>query len=149
MAECFLVTVTGGAGYVSSHMVDLLVDQGAAVTVVDNLQQGNRAALRQGVDLFVADVADFDAMDQVLAGRDWHAIIHFAALSLVGESMQCSMHYLRENASGGFTLIDAALRNSVPRFILSSAANLFGEPDAVPSPKPPRCAPTPPTARAN
>jgi UDP-glucose 4-epimerase len=128
--EHFLVT--GGAGYVGSHMVDLLVDQGAAVTVVDTLQQGHRAALPPGVDLVVADVSDFDAMDQVLAGREWHAIIHFAALSLVGESMQRPMHYLRENASGGFTLIDAAIKNRVPRFILSSAANLFGEPDAVP-----------------
>jgi UDP-glucose 4-epimerase len=130
VAEHFLVT--GGAGYVGSHMVDLLVEQGAAVTVVDNLHQGHRAALPHGVDLVTADVSDFDAMNHLLAGRDWHAILHFAALSLVGESMQRPLHYLRENASGAFTLIDAAIRNRVPRFILSSTANLFGEPDEIP-----------------
>ena len=130
MAERFLVT--GGAGYVGSHMVDLLVRQGAAVTVVDDLRQGHRAALPPGVELVVANVSDAAAMDAVLAGREWHAIIHFAALSLVGESMQQPMRYLQENAGGGFTLIDAAVRAGVDRFILSSTANLFGEPDAVP-----------------
>ncbi len=130
MADRFLVT--GGAGYVGSHMVDLLVAQGAAVTVVDDLRQGHRAALPPGVELVVADVSDTAAIDAVLAGRDWHAIIHFAALSLVGESMQQPMRYLRENACGGFALIDAAIRHGVGRFILSSTANLFGEPDSVP-----------------
>jgi UDP-glucose 4-epimerase len=130
VADRFLVT--GGAGYVGSHMVDLLVAQGAAVTVVDDLRQGHRAALPPGVELVVADVSDTAAIDAVLAGRDWHAIIHFAALSLVGESMQQPMRYLRENACGGFALIDAAIRHGVGRFILSSTANLFGEPDSVP-----------------
>ena len=130
MAERFLVT--GGAGYVGSHMVDLLVQRGAAVTVVDDLRQGHVAALPHGVELIQADVADFATMDSVIGGRSWHAIIHFAALSLVGESMQRPMRYMRENAAGGFALIDAALRNKVPRFILSSTANIFGEPDTVP-----------------
>ncbi len=130
MAERFLVT--GGAGYVGSHMVDALVRQGAAVTVLDDLRQGHRAALPPGVELVVANVADSDALDAVLGGRAWHAIIHFAALSLVGESMHQPLRYLRENASGAFTLIDAAIRHGVPRFVLSSTANLFGEPEQVP-----------------
>ena len=133
MAERFLVT--GGAGYVGSHMVDLLVARGARVTVVDDLRQGHPAALPPGVELVVANVADTAAMTDVMAGRDWHAVIHFAALSLVGESMQQPMRYLRENAAGAFALIDVALRQGVPRFILSSTANLFGEPDAVPIPE--------------
>ncbi len=124
--------VTGGAGYVGSHMVDLLVGQGAAVTVVDDLRQGHRAALPPGVDLVVADVAESAALDAVMARHPWDAIIHFAALSLVGQSMQQPMRYLRENAGGGFALIDAAIRHQVPRFILSSTANLFGEPETVP-----------------
>ncbi len=130
MPERFLVT--GGAGYVGSHMVDLLVRRGAAVTVVDDLRQGHATALPPGVELVVADIANAAAMDDVIAGRDWHAIVHFAALSLVGESMQRPMHYLMQNASGGFALIDAAVRHKVPRFILSSTANIFGEPDQVP-----------------
>ena len=130
MSERFLVT--GGAGYVGSHMVDLLVARGAAVTVVDDLRQGHRAALPAGVELVVADIADAAALDAALTDRAWHAVIHFAALSLVGESMQQPMRYLRENAGGGFALIEAAIRHQVPRFILSSTANLFGEPDQVP-----------------
>ena len=130
MAERFLVT--GGAGYVGSHMVALLVERGATVTVVDDLRQGHRAALPPGVELIEGNVADFDTMNAVIAGREWHALIHFAALSLVGESMARPMRYLRENAAGGFSLIDAALRNRVPRIVLSSTANIFGEPDRVP-----------------
>ncbi len=130
MTDRFLVT--GGAGYVGSHMVDLLVSRGAKVTVLDDLRQGHRAALPPGVELVVADIADTAALDAALGGRAWHAIIHFAALSLVGQSMQQPLRYLRENAGGGFALIDAAIRHQVPRFILSSTANLFGEPDAVP-----------------
>ena len=130
MTDRFLVT--GGAGYVGSHMVDLLVSRGAKVTVLDDLRQGHRAALPPEVELVVADIADTAALDAALGGRAWHAIIHFAALSLVGQSMQQPLRYLRENAGGGFALIDAAIRHQVPRFILSSTANLFGEPDAVP-----------------
>ena len=127
--------VTGGAGYVGSHMVDTLVARGAAVTVLDDLRQGHRAALTPGVELVVADVSDPAALDAAMAGRPWDAIFHFAALSLVGESMQQPLRYLRENAGGGFALVDAAIRHGVPRFILSSTANLFGEPDQVPIPE--------------
>ncbi len=130
MAHRFLVT--GGAGYVGSHMVDLLVAGGADVTVLDDLRQGHRAALPPGVRLVVADVGDAAALDETLGCGEWHAIIHFAALSLVGESVQQPMRYLQQNAAGGFTLIDAAVRHRVPRFLLSSTANLFGEPDLVP-----------------
>ncbi len=133
MTKRFLVT--GGAGYIGSHMVDLLVERGAAVTVLDDLRQGHRAALPPETELVVANVADVAAVDATLAGRSWDAIIHFAALSLVGESMRQPMRYLRENAAGGIALIDAAIRHGVPRFILSSTANLFGEPDRVPIPE--------------
>lgn len=124
MTDRFLVT--GGAGYVGSHMVEMLTGRGAAVTVIDDLRQGHRASLPPGVELIVADISDPGAVDAALAGRAWHAVIHFAALSLVGESMQQPMRYLRENAGGGFALIDAAIRHRVPRFVLSSTANLFG-----------------------
>ena len=124
--------VTGGAGFVGSHMVDLLVSRGAAVTVMDDLRQGHRGALPAGVELVVADVSDGAALDAALGGREWQAIIHFAALSLVGESMRQPMRYLRENAMGGIALIEAAVRHGIPRFVLSSTANLFGEPEVVP-----------------
>ena len=83
------------------------------------------------------------------ADRSWHAIIHFAALSLVGESMQQPMRYLRENAAGGFVLIDAAIRHQVPRFVLSSTANLFGSRTRCRSSRQRRCGRVRLTARAS
>ncbi len=130
MTQRFLVT--GGAGFVGSHLVALLADRGAEVVVIDSLVQGHRAAVPPGVRLIEADVRDEAVLDAVLAEGDWHALFHFAALSLVGESMREPMRYLRENANGGYALIDACIRHEVKRFILSSTANLFGTPETVP-----------------
>ena len=127
------VLVTGGAGYVGSHMVDMLIERGAEVTVVDDLRQGHPATLPDAAELVVADVTGFRRNGHgCWPGGDWHAIIHFAALSIVAESMERPMRYMRENAAGGFALIDVALRNKVPRFVFSSTASVFGEPAAVP-----------------
>ena len=130
MADRFLVT--GGAGYVGSHLVDRLAADGAAVVVLDNLRQGHRETIPPGVHLVVGDIADPALLDSVLAQGPWRAVFHFAALSLVGESMRDPMRYLKDNAGGGFTLIDACIRHGVERFVLSSTANLFGEPDRIP-----------------
>jgi UDP-glucose 4-epimerase len=130
VAQRFLVT--GGAGYVGSHLVDRLVQRGAEVVVIDDLRQGHRAALSPGVRLIEASVSDAAAMDAALGDGPWHAVFHFAALSLVGESMSQPMRYLQQNVIGGFTLIDACVRHGVERFVLSSTANLFGEPERVP-----------------
>ena len=124
--------VTGGAGYVGSHLVDMLARLGAEIVVIDNLRQGHRETIPPGARLVVGDVSDPAVLDPVFADGPWHAVFHFAALSLVGESMREPMRYLRENAGGGFALIDACIRHGVDRFILSSTANLFGEPERVP-----------------
>ena len=121
--------MTGGAGYVGSHVVAALHDRGAEVVVLDNLRQGHRAAVPPGVRLVEADVAE---ADQVLAEGSWTAVLHFAALSLVGESMRQPMRYMRENGGAGFALIESCVRHGVTRFVLSSTANLFGEPDRTP-----------------
>lgn len=133
MAEGRLYLVTGGAGYVGSHVVMALADRGDRVVVLDNLRQGHRAAVPAGVELVVADVADGTALDRVLGERDdWHAVLHFAALSLVGESMREPYRYLAQNAGYGFGLIDACVRHGVKRFVLSSTAALFGMPETIP-----------------
>ena len=121
--------VTGGAGYVGSHCVALLVRAGAEVVVLDNLRQGHREAVPAGVKLVEADVAQAET---VLAGGHWDGVLHFAALSLVGESMREPMRYMTENAGAGFRLIEACVRHRVKKFVLSSTANLFGHPDEVP-----------------
>ena len=124
--------VTGGAGYVGSHLVLALAERGHDVTVLDNLRQGHRAAIPAGVRLVEADLADAAAVDAVLADGPWHAVFHFAALSLVGESMREPFRYLLENAVNGIRLIDACTRHGVRRFVLSSTANLFGTPETIP-----------------
>ena len=124
--------VTGGAGYVGSHLVAALLDQGHDVVVYDNLRQGHRAAVLAPARLIVADLADAAALDAALADGPWDAVFHFAALSLVGESMQRPFFYLRENAGLGIGLIEACVRHGVGKFVLSSTANLFGNPQRIP-----------------
>jgi UDP-glucose 4-epimerase len=124
--------VTGGAGYVGSHLVLALADQGHQVVVYDNLRQGHREAVPAGVPLIEADLADERRLDATLADGPWDAVFHFAALSLVGESMEKPFLYFIENAARGMRLIEACVHNGVSKFILSSTANLFGNPQRIP-----------------
>ena len=126
------VLVTGGAGFVGSHTVLALADRGDEVVVLDNLRQGHRGAVPHDVRLVVGDLADTALVDRVLSETRFDAVMHFAALSLVGESMQRPFLYFAQNAGLGFALIDACVRHGVGRFILSSTAALFGDPDEIP-----------------
>ena len=130
--------VTGGAGFVGSHCVKRLVAAGATVVVLDNLRQGHRRAVPAGVQLIEADVGE---ADRILSKGKWAGVLHFAALSLVGESMLDPMRYMIENAAQGYRLIDACVRYEIPKFVLSSTANLFGTPDQVPITESARMAP--------
>ncbi len=114
------------------------MEAGAEVVVLDNLRQGHRQAVPDGATLIQADVAD---AEQVLAKGKWAGVLHFAALSLVGESMQAPMRYMIENAGQAYRLIEACVRYRVPKFVLSSTANLFGTPDQVPITETARIAP--------
>ncbi len=120
------ILVTGGAGYIGSHVVAALLERGDRVVVLDNLSLGHREAVLPGAELIEADLSDFLVVDAVLADGPWHAVMHFAALSLVGDSVAMPVRYLAENAGNGFRLIDACIRHGVRRFVLSSTANLFG-----------------------
>jgi len=123
MTRRFLVT--GGAGYVGSHLVAALLDRGDQVTVLDNLRTGHRAAVPAGAGLVVGDLADTAKIDSVLGDGNWDAVFHFASLSQVGESMRMPLRYLLDNAGNGIRLIDACVRFGVGRFVLSSTAALF------------------------
>ena len=136
--------VTGGAGYVGSHLVALLVDRGHEVVVVDDLRQGHRAAVPPGVRLIEASIGDIPQMNEVLGDGPWDALFHFAALSLVGESMQQPLRYMLENGAAGMRLIEACVRHGVLRFVLSSTAALFGAPDRIPIDEQARIAPASP-----
>jgi UDP-glucose 4-epimerase len=133
MARRFLVT--GGAGYVGSHLVAALLERGDTVVVLDNLCTGHRAAVPPGVELVVADLADTDAVDALLAKGPWHAVFHFAGLIQVGESMRLPFRYLIDNGVNGMRLIEACVQHGVSRFVLSSTAALYGMPETVPIPE--------------
>ena len=133
MTQRFLVT--GGAGYVGSHLVAALLDRGDDVTVLDNLRTGHRAAVPPGARFVAADLADGEQINEVLGAGTWDAVFHFASLSQVGESMRMPMRYLLENAANGIRLIDACVRHGVGRFVLSSTAALFNLDSDAPIPE--------------
>ena len=118
--------VTGGAGFVGSHVVLALLDQGHEVVVFDNLSQGHRAAVPAAALLVEADLANSRQLNDVLQDGPWDGVLHFAALSLVGESMKHPFRYMLDNAMNGIRLVEACARHGVKRFVLSSTANLYG-----------------------
>lgn len=126
------VLVTGGAGYIGSVAVDALIASGHEVAVLDNLYMGHRAAVSPQAAFFEADLANRAAVDHVMSTFSPDSIMHFAAYSLVGESVENPFKYLGDNVSNAINLIDSAISHGVERFILSSTANLFDEPDTIP-----------------
>jgi UDP-glucose 4-epimerase len=126
------ILVTGGAGYIGSHLVSLLVARGAEVVVLDNLSTGHRGAVVPNARLVVADLADDAAVDALLAEGNWDAVFHFAALIEVGTSMREPFRYLLDNGMLGTKLIAACVRHGVRRFVLSSTAAVYGTAAASP-----------------
>ena len=123
------ILVVGGAGYIGSHMAKMLVQSGHEVIILDNLSTGFRDAARYG-RLIEGDLADQALLDRIFAEDDIAAVLHFAALSQVGESMREPARYYRNNVANTPNLLDAMLRHGVRRFIFSSTAAIFGEPEA-------------------
>lgn len=126
------VLVTGGAGYIGSAVVRELTSSGDEVLVLDNLSQGHRSALSIDVPFFEVDLADAVVVDEIIAENKPDAVLHFASNTLVGESMAEPFKYLADNLINGLHLIKSAAEHGVKRFVLSSTANLFGEPSLDP-----------------
>ena len=124
--------VTGGAGYVGSHTVLALLDRGDEVVVLDDLSKGHRAAVPAAARLVAGRCTDPDALQAAFALGPFDAVLHFAALSLVGDSMRDPMRYIGDNLAGVTTVAGAAVQAGCRKFVLSSTAALFGFPDSVP-----------------
>ena len=125
------ILVTGGAGYIGSHTVAELLDQGKEVVVIDNLQSGHRDALLGG-KLYEGDLRDKALLAKLFSENDIEAVIHFAANSLVGESMQKPVKYYYNNVYGTLCLLEAMDEANVRKIVFSSTAATYGEPDKVP-----------------
>ena len=126
------VLVTGGAGYIGSHMVLALLDSGEEVVVVDDLSTGFAGAVPSAARLVEGDFADRRLVERLAREHRLDAIIHFAASTVVPESVADPLRYYRNNASGTRDLVEAAVRSGIPRFILSSTAAVYGTPEANP-----------------
>ncbi len=126
------VLVTGGAGYIGSHVVDLLVDRGYEVVVYDNLYTGHEEAVHRDAAFYKGDLLDRARLAQVFGEHQFEGILHFASHTLVGESMEKPWLYLRDNVVAASNLLEVATQHGVKRFILSSTANLFDDPERLP-----------------
>ena len=123
------VMVTGGAGYIGSHMVLALLDAGEDVVVVDNLSTGFRSAVPDGVRLVVGDFGDQDLVEGVMEAEAVDAVAHFAARIVVPESVTDPLGYYANNTAKARNLIESAVRKEVRHFIFSSTAAVYGETD--------------------
>lgn len=121
--------VTGGAGFVGSHAVLGLLDAGHEVEIVDNFSTGHRKAVPPGVRVHEIDLMDARAIDDVVSGQRFDAVLHFAAISLVGESMADPLRYFEQNYISSLNLVRALVNHNVRKLIFSSTAALFGGPE--------------------
>lgn len=125
------ILVTGGAGYIGSHTVAALLERGEEVVVLDNLQTGHRKALLGG-KLYEGDLRDKELLAKLFSENNIDAVIHFAANSLVGESMQKPVKYYDNNVYGTLCLLEAMDAANVRNIVFSSTAATYGEPERVP-----------------
>ena len=123
------VLVAGGAGYIGSHMVKHLARQGCHVTTLDDLSGGYRDAVLHGT-LIEGDIGNRALLDQLFSEQAFDAVMHFASFIQVGESMQAPSKYYRNNLGGLFSVVDAMAPAGIQRFIFSSTAAVFGDPQS-------------------
>ncbi len=137
------ILVTGGAGYIGTHMVKALLEAGHAPVTLDNLSKGHRHLLPGG-EFIQGDVGDGALLDRIFRTRPIDAVMHFAAFIEVGESVADPMKYYANNASATVCLLQAMLRNGIRRFIFSSSAAVYGEPQYTPIDEAHPCRPVSP-----
>ena len=138
------ILVLGGAGYIGSHTALELIRAGHEVLVVDNLVTGHREAVPEQAVFYQGDLHDFAFLDQLFQKEPIDAVIHFAAYSLVGESVTNPLKYYDNNLCGTKVLLDAMVKNGIDKIVFSSTAATYGEPENIPILESDRTAPTNP-----
>jgi len=133
------ILVTGGAGYIGSHTVLLLLENGYDVVVVDNLCNSSFESLKRvmeltgkTVDFYECDINDYDKLDEIFSKHEISSVIHFAGLKAVGESVSIPLRYYENNLTGTFTLLEVMIKHGVKKMVFSSSATVYGDPAKVP-----------------
>ena len=133
------ILVTGGAGYIGSHTVVELLERGYGVVVVDNLANSNEESLRRvkkitgkEVKFYNADIRDRAVMETIFSENTFDAVIHFAGLKAVGESVQKPIEYYDNNLYGTLVLLETMKAHNVKKLVFSSSATVYGTPEHLP-----------------
>ena len=127
-----MILVCGGAGYIGSHAVRQLIDRGEEVIIVDNLETAHEDAIHPQAKFYKVDIRDEEALDKVFAENKIDEVIHFAANSLVGESMTNPLKYFNNNVHGTEILLKVMVAHDVKKIVFSSTAATYGEPKNIP-----------------
>ena len=138
------ILVAGGAGYIGSHMVAMLVKRGYEVVVADNLRTGHWQAVKGARKLYVGDLRDAAFLDRLFTENKIDGVINFAAFSLVGESVTDPLKYYGNNVEGAVSLLNAMKAHGVDKIVFSSTAATYGEPEKQPIEECDRTEPTNP-----
>lgn len=138
------ILVLGGAGYIGSHTVSELVDAGEEVVIIDNLETGHIEAVNQKAVFYQGDIRNRDFVDSVFEKENIEGVIHFAANSLVGESMTDPLKYYDNNLNGTKVLLQSMVAHGVDKIVFSSTAATYGEPESIPILETDRTEPTNP-----
>ena len=126
------ILVLGGAGYIGSHTVYELIDNGEDVVIIDNLLTGHKEAIHPKARFYKGDIRDREFLDDVFKKEKIDAVIHFAACSLLGESIDKPLKYYVNNLCGTKILLDSMVANGIDKIVFSSTAATYGEPEKVP-----------------
>ena len=126
------ILVCGGAGYIGSHAVHQLIEKGESVVIVDHLQTGHRDAVHPKAKFYEGDIRDADVLDKIFTENAIDTVVHFAANSLVGESVEKPLKYFNNNVYGMQILLESMVKHSVDKIVFSSTAAVYGEPKRIP-----------------
>src|SRR5574344_2039811 len=138
------ILVLGGAGYIGSHTVYELIDKGEDVVIADNLETGHIENIHPKAKFYKGDIRNKNFLDDIFNKEKIDAVIHFAANSLVGESMTNPLKYYDNNVYGTKVLLSAMVDNNVKKIVFSSTAAVYGEPEKIPISETDRTLPTNP-----
>lgn len=132
LQEDMNILVVGGAGYIGSHCVNMLLEADHRPVVVDNLSYGHKEALKEGVPFYNRDLGNKDAVKKILEDESIEAVMHFAAYAYVGESVDKPLKYYLNNVAATLHLLEAMLEAGVKKFVFSSTCATYGEPETLP-----------------